>query len=97
MGEMLPLGGWVNGSLSRNRRPPDCILSYGCGFGSKFFKCHRCGRAGLAELWDHDAYEGQADLVPAGFKMTLDPKRGRDLIASAVSFASRRYKSEAAI
>jgi hypothetical protein len=43
----------------------------------EILKCQKCGRAGLAELWDHDAYEGQADLVPAGFKMTLDPKQGR--------------------
>jgi hypothetical protein len=43
----------------------------------EILKCHKCGRTGLAELWDHDAYEGQADLVPAGFKMILDPKHGR--------------------
>jgi hypothetical protein len=42
-------------------------------------KCEKCGKAGLAELWDHDAFEGHADLVPPGFKMTHDPKRGRVL------------------
>jgi hypothetical protein len=30
--------------------------------------CSRCGKTGLAELWDSPAFEGHADLVPPGFK-----------------------------
>jgi hypothetical protein len=45
---------------------------------------------------NHDAYEGQADLVPPGSRMAVVPNQGRAFFfASAVRFASRRYKSEA--
>ena len=40
----------------------------------EILKCDECGRTGLAELWDHDAYEGQADIVPPGFRRSLNPK-----------------------
>jgi hypothetical protein len=30
--------------------------------------CSRCGKTGIAELWDSPAFEGPADLVPPGFK-----------------------------
>jgi hypothetical protein len=30
--------------------------------------CLRCGKRGIAELSQIDAYEGHADLVPPGFK-----------------------------
>jgi len=43
----------------------------------EILKCNDCGRAGLAELWDQDAYEGHSDLVPPGFRMSLNPKHGR--------------------
>ena len=43
----------------------------------EILKCHKCGRAGLAELWDHAAYEGHADIVPPGFRMQVVPNQGR--------------------
>lgn len=46
-------------------------------FWVEILRCEKCGRTGLAELWEHDAFEGHADLVPPGFKMTHDPKGGR--------------------
>jgi hypothetical protein len=38
-------------------------------------KCPKCGKTGLAELSaGDDAFEGQADLVPVGFKVVqLEP------------------------
>ena len=42
----------------------------------EILKCNKCGRAGLAELWDSAAYEGQADLVPPGFRMDVLPGQG---------------------
>ena len=42
----------------------------------EILKCPECGRTGSAELWDHDAYEGHDDIVPPGFKRSLNPKHG---------------------
>jgi len=49
----------------------------------EILKCHKCGRAGLAELWDH---EGHADIVPPGFRMQAVQIRAGHFSVSAVRF-----------
>jgi hypothetical protein len=34
----------------------------------EILSCPRCGKTGVAELWDSPAFEGFDDLVPLGFK-----------------------------